>query len=131
MDNNIHTEMTIKAVKVSVTLGESEAERASKQDIEFDAIVQYDRKPEICEADKGEFICYDKFCQELINYLKNNEFKYIEYMAEQLHHVAREYIDRTLKDNTKTYISIKIKKCNPPVDFSIGEFSFIYSDLPK
>ncbi len=126
--------LSIRQLRLGVHLGVSEQERIRPQSVEMDARFYFDELPDCAVDDETEsFICYDVICNQLLDYVAGKEFRFVEYLALDLHRVIRGHLDEKLGDEKSSGVKVWISllKCNPQVPYMIGGAAYAYSDLPE
>lgn len=125
--------LSIQRLRLGVRLGVSEQERLQPQAVEMDARFYFEELPDCAVDDETEsFICYDVICNQLLDYVAGKEFRFVEYLALDLHRVIRSHLDEQLGDEKSHSVKlwIRLLKCNPHVPAMLGGAAFSYSDLP-
>ncbi len=124
--------LSVDRLRLQLLLGVDKHERLAEQPVEVSICFYFAERLEVCDTDKGVFVCYDDICRRLIDYVKGREFRLIEYLCQQLHAVIREALqDRCGSDADGIAVSLSINKCSPPVPYDISGVAFSYSDLPE
>lgn len=128
--SHYHAALIINGLRLQVLLGVHEQEQLVPQPVEVDLRFYFEQAP-ACSGDDASdhYICYDELCMTLVNYVKDQRFRLIEYLAHDLHRVIREYLE-SHSESRNTRVWIAVLKCEPPVSFDIKGTRYVYSDLP-
>ncbi len=111
-------------LRLKVNLGVGEEERSKAQDVMVNLKFFSENKPGACISDNiNDTICYHKMSDLVKEFVREKEFKLLEYLCYEMYQSLRKYVGQ------ETKIWIKIEKCNPPIENLLGSTSFTYSDL--
>lgn len=125
------TVLTIDRLRLSVRLGAEAGEREKPQPVEVEVRLYFPQHPPGAEADEStDFICYDAICNAMMERVKGQEFRLIEYLTMALHETVRTELERELDKPQAVRVWIRLCKCNPPVPYLLGGAAMTYSDLP-
>ena len=124
--------LVIKKLALNIHLGVTTDERVQRQRVEVD-IRLYFRDPQECAGDDSvnDFVCYDEVCQAVRGYVENKEFRFMEYLAKELHGVIRGYLaDKGVDSPEKVACWISTLKPQLPVDYEVAGARHVMSDIP-
>ncbi len=101
--------LEIKQLRLKITIGVSDEERAKLQDVEFNITINFSDLPKACSSDQiNNTLCYDQLTQEIKKFCVNNNFHLIEHLSHSLHkYIKSNYLD--LKDK----LSLQVCKSAP------------------
>ncbi|MCI5050426.1 MAG: dihydroneopterin aldolase [Rickettsiales bacterium] len=125
--------LVIDALELDVHLGVPEQEREQTQKVVVDIRLYFKQSP-VCAGDDStnDFVCYDEICQAIRGSVADQPVRFIEYLAESLHNVVREYISEKLSERVSEVACwLSITKPNLPVDYKVGGSRYIISDVPE
>ena len=110
--------LRIHDLDLSVYLGCLPAERGQLQTVRLNLEILFQQKPKACESDELlESICYDQIGNLLMKFVRDREFKLIEFLAERSFVLLKESFPGA-------QFNIKVHKLNPPVDWKNTGTSF-------
>lgn len=116
--------LRVHRIALAVRLGFGKEERVTPQPVEVDVSFFFPAVTEASKSDNGDFICYDKLSHAFKDLCADREFKLIEFLCMELYQVARKAAPPEVK------ITLRLTKCEVPVEFIHGGASFTYTDIP-
>lgn len=125
--------LAINTLRLPVHLGLSEGEREKPQAVDVDIRFYYEALPECATDDEhDQFICYDSICNQLTEYVRGKEFRFLEYLTMDIHRVVRLHLDEQMGEQAAQKVKVWtcVHKCNAPVPYMLGGAKFVFSDLP-
>jgi FolB domain-containing protein len=116
--------LSVNRVRVPVRLGLTPEERAAAQPVEMDLRFYMPDIPAYARKDEGDFICYGKITQRIVQVCSAGEFRLIEYLAMEVYRMLRAQVHEDVK------IWLRALKCQVPVAQVLNGASYTYTDLP-
>jgi FolB domain-containing protein len=103
----------LQNIMVPVKLGVPSLERSISQQVLMDIIIQYSNSQWL-DDDLSKVSCYDTLTTQLKFFLKQNEYKTIEYFTEQVYSFLKNYLPVVEE------LVLSVKKITPSQQNEIG-----------
>jgi len=117
-------QLNLDQLELNLALGWSEAERAQKQIILVDIMINFAEPPKACITDQLEdTYCYDTLIKQLVETIAPKSFKLIEHLAREIYLLIKKFFTQPVAIN----IAIT-KKPNLSTDVTLKGASFSYGD---
>lgn len=116
------TTLSLRGLKLSVSLGWSAEERLQKQNVMLDIMVRFQEPPKACETDQlNDTSCYAELISILKQYIAEKKFKLIEHLSKDLYDTVKSLLPTT------SLVTLRITKQPSIPDLSQG-VAFCYGD---
>jgi dihydroneopterin aldolase len=114
----LHTNLSIKSLKLATHIGCCEEERAKSQIISIDFIIRFHEPPKACETDNlNDAVCYAELSQCIRDYCSKNTFALIEHLGAQLYKLLKSELPE------HTMLWLQVTKTQPLADLNESSFS--------
>lgn len=114
-------ELFIPGIRLLLTLGCTDEEKAQKQPVDIDIKITFSKEPAGCRSDQlSDVCCYDTIVKKLAQSLERESFNLIEYLAAR----AFDIIGKMLQQEAT--IEITVAKPQHPVEHVQKAISFKY-----
>lgn len=127
-----YSALMLDDLELDIHLGVPEAERRATQLVKV-SVTFYFASPPACAQDDavGQFICYDEVSQRLRAFVAARSFRFIEYLAHQLHAQVHGYVAETMPHSAHgIMVQLAVHKVKLPVDYPVGGARYVVSDRP-
>jgi FolB domain-containing protein len=124
--------LTVHRLNLSVRLGRWDEERVRAQPVELTIKFFFPEPPPAGMEDTAEVMCYDRLASLLVDYVRDNTFLHIEYLAVRLFEEIRAHLNaQPEKEYAHARLWVRLHKINAPIPSLTGGASFVYTDLPE
>lgn len=119
--------LEILAFRTRVHLGWTAGERAQPQEVDIDAVIEFDGAPAATRTDELEdTLCYDQLCSRIDETARAHPYKLIEALAREIH----EALQRSVGDRA-VGLEVSVHKLNTPIAALRGGARFTYRGESK
>lgn len=119
---------TVEDIAMMAHLGYYDTERAKRQPISATFRFYFPQLPSCFNDDFGSFVDYQKIIEILDVMVRDNEYRLIEFLTQEIYKVIRGYLDAHNAADAKVWVSLT--KLKPDVPLMQGGATFVYTDLP-
>jgi dihydroneopterin aldolase len=106
-----YSELSIPGLRLWISLGCSEEERATPQPVDIDIKIQFVQELLGCSTDKlSDVVCYDTLVKKVIAALQNRSFHLIEFLAASIFAAVEKQLHQI-----EAIIGVTVTKAHHPV----------------
>jgi dihydroneopterin aldolase len=121
MTDKHFSRLFLRGIELTLNLGWPDAERAQKQSLLIDIILQFATPPKACLTDNlTDTICYDELIKKIVQATEAREYRLIEHLAWHIYQIIQ-------KNLSSHAISVSISK-KPAIPQLTGGVVFTYGD---
>lgn len=115
--------IALQGLELSVFLGWPSRERAQKQVVTLDVIIDFAAPPTACKTDQlDDTYCYDTLVNHIKQMADARSFRLIEHLGHEIYDLIKQFIQQA-----ETKISIRLVK-KPTIENLVGGVAFCYGD---